>query len=241
MAGVRRLSPSTSYIITVLAMAGKMAPRPSSPLSRSVTKATARSMARCAQPRREQNSARRRAARMSTPRKNSEPDPFLVRRLRRRADGLRRLDEQFVDGDAARIFRPRLQRLQHQQRHEHRARPVRHLGQVEREPARQQHDLDRHFRHGFPAQDAVEREQDAGEDVAVDAAAARQDRLAGARHVRRVGRVADHLQREIGLDAGAHVEGAVVEQRPAAVRALDAAQVDSDLALERRRRPARRR
>ena len=52
--------------------------------------------------------------------------------------------------------------------------------------------------------------------------------------------VADHLQREIGLHAGADVEVAVVEQRPAAVRALDAAQIDGDLALRARRRPARR-
>ena len=67
-----------------------------------------------------------------------------------------------------------------------------------------------------------------------------QDRLARARHVRRIDVVADHLQREIGLHAGAHVEGAVVEQRPAAMRALDAAQIDGDLALRARRRPARR-
>ena len=39
---------------------------------------------------------------------------------------------------AARIARARLQRLQHQQRHDHRARPVGHLGQVDREPPRQQ-------------------------------------------------------------------------------------------------------
>ena len=77
---------------------------------------------------------------------------------------------------------------------------------MEREPARQEHDLDRHHRHAAPGDLAVERQQDAGEDVALRGAAARQDRLAGAAHVRRVGRVADHLQREIGLDAGAHVE-----------------------------------
>ena len=41
------------------------------------------------------------------------------------------------------------------------------------------------------------------------------------------------FKREIGLDAGAHVEGAVVEQRPAAVRALDAAEIGGDLRLER--------
>ena len=78
-----------------------------------------------------------------------------------------------------------------------------------------------------PAHDAEERQQDAGEDVAVDGAAARQHRLAGAGHVRRVDAVADHLQREIGFHAGAHVEGAVMKQRPAAMRALDAAQIDA--------------
>ena len=128
------------------------------------------------------------------------------------------------------FFGLRLQRLQDEERHQHGARPVGHLGEVEREPARQEHDLDRHDRHAAPRHLAVEREQEAGEDVAARRAAARQDRLAGAAHVRRVDRLADHLQREIGLDAGAHVEGAVVEQRPAAVRALDAAEIGGDLA-----------
>ena len=63
-------------------------------------------------------------------------------------------------------------------------------------------------------------------------AAAGEDRLARAAHVRRLGIVADHLQREIGLHAGADVEVAAVEQRPAAMRALDAAQIGGDLALE---------
>ena len=58
--------------------------------------------------------------------------------------------------------------------------------------------------------------------------------------MRRVDVVADHLQREIGLDAGADVERAVVEERPAAVVALDAAEIDGDLALELSDPPARR-
>ena len=78
--------------------------------------------------------------------------------------------------------------MQHEQRHEDGARPVGDLGEVEREPARQQHDLDRHHRHGAPGHLAEQRQQDAGEDVAARRAAARQDRLAGARHVRRVDR-----------------------------------------------------
>ena len=75
--------------------------------------------------------------------------------------------------------------------------------------------------------------------LALRRAAARPDRLARPRHVRRVDVVADHLQREIGLHARADVEGAVMEQRPAAMRALNAAQIDRDLALRVRRRPAR--
>ena len=63
-------------------------------------------------------------------------------------------------------------------------------------------------------------------------AAMREDRLARAAHVRRVDVVADHLQREIGLDACADVERAGVDERPAAVIALDPAQIDSDQALK---------
>ena len=51
-------------------------------------------------------------------------------------------------------------------------------------------------------------------------------------HVRRVGIVADHLEREIGLDARADVERAGVDERPAAMVALDAPQIDGDQALE---------
>ena len=148
------------------------------------------------------------------------------------ADIAGRLVEQFIERDAARIFRARLERLQHQERHHHGARPIRHLGEMERKPARQQHDLDRHHRHAAPAHDAVEREQDAREDIAMRGAAAREDRLARAPHMRRIWRVPDHLECEIGLHARAHVEVAAVKQRPAAMRALDAAQIDGDLLLQ---------
>ena len=56
--------------------------------------------------------------------------------------------------------------------------------------------------------------------LTVGGAAARADRLARPHHVRRIDGIADHLQREIGLHAGAHVERAVLHQRPAAMRAL---------------------
>jgi hypothetical protein len=50
--------------------------------------------------------------------------------------------------------------------------------------------------------------------------------------VRRIDGIADHLQREIGFDAGAHVERAVLHQRPATVSALRAAQIIGDLGFE---------
>ena len=59
-----------------------------------------------------------------------------------------------------------------------------------------------------------------------------EDRAAGALHVRGFGRIADHLQREIRLDARADVQRAVGEQRPAAVIALDTAQIARDLLFE---------
>ena len=49
-----------------------------------------------------------------------EPEPrrFLMRRLRRRAEVCRRLEEQFVDADALGVARLRRLRHQHQQRHD---------------------------------------------------------------------------------------------------------------------------
>ncbi len=130
------------------------------------------------------------------------------------------------------IFRARLQRRQHHQRHDRGPRPVRNLVEVKRRPHRQQHDLDRQHRHASPGQHPEHRQHETREDVAVDGAAARPDRLARPRHVRRIGRIADHLQREIGLHAGAHVEIAVMHQRPAAMGALNPAQIIGDLAFQ---------
>ena len=165
-------------------------------------------------------------------REEREPEAALMRGPLGRAHVLRVADEQLVDLHAFRVARKRTPGLQHQQRHDHRARPVRHLRQVEREPLRQQHDFDRHHRHRLPIEHAVQREQDAREDVRILSAPARQNRLAGAHHVRRVDRLADHLQREVRLHARAHVELAVLEQRPAAMFALDATQIGGDLAFE---------
>ncbi|MGF6812555.1 hypothetical protein OKW30_007747 [Paraburkholderia sp. Clong3] len=103
---------------------------------------------------------------------------------------------------------------------------------MEREPHRQQHDLDRHHRHRAPRHHAKEGEQDSREHVHVFRAAVREDRVARAHHVLGIDRVADHLQREVRLHARADVERAVGEERPAAVRQLDAAQITGDLLFE---------
>ncbi len=141
-------------------------------------------------------------------------------------------DKQFRRMDAARIARQRLARAQNQQRHDHGARPIAHLGKVNGKPARQQDQFRRHGGHIGPRRLAIEAEQDAGEDIGLDGAAARADRLAGACHVRRVDIVADHLEREIGFHRRGDIESALVIERPAAMRALDAAQIDADLLFQ---------
>ncbi len=161
-----------------------------------------------------------------------KPAPALVRRLRRQPDRFGILQEQLVDADALGIFRQRLQRRHHHQRHDRGARPVGNLVQVERRPHRQQHDLDRQHRHRAPAQHAVEGQQESREDVDTGSPATAADRLARADHVWGVDGIADHLQRKIGFDAGAHVERAVLHQRPAAMCALRAAQIVGDLGFE---------
>ena len=144
-----------------------------------------------------------------------------------------RREEQLGDADPARIARARLGRHQDQQRHDHGPRPVGHLVEVEREPARQQHDLDRHHRHRAPGHLAEQRERDPGEHVAARRPALREDRRPRAAHVRRLGIVADQLQRVVGLDRRAEVALAAGIERPAAVSTLPGAQIDPDPALER--------
>ena len=209
-----------------------MPPSPSSPFSRSVTKRTALSIALLpAAPRKRRlHHAQHGIDRLE------EPPPHADRygpRIQSRtcAGGVRNSSG---IATSARIARHRPQRHQHQQRHDHRARPVRHLRQMEREPQRQVHDLQRHHRHRAPRHLAEQRELRAGEHVGPLRPARRQDRLSRPRHVRRVRIVADRLQREIRLHAGRQVERPVMEQRPAAVRALDRPQIDADLRLQRR-------
>jgi hypothetical protein len=104
---------------------------------------------------------------------------------------------------------------------------------MEREPGRKQHDLYRHDRNGAPGDESVERQHQPREYIRPRCAAARADRFARTYHVRGIDRVADHLEREISFHARAQVEGTVVKQRPAAMVALDAAQIGSDLGLQR--------
>ena len=104
---------------------------------------------------------------------------------------------------------------------------------MEREPAGQQHQLDRHHRHGAPGHLAEQGEMDPGEHIDARRAAARQDLLAGPPHVRCRRVVTDQLERKVGPDAGAEVEIAAEEQRPAAMLGLAGAQIGGDLVLER--------
>src|SRR5438477_10604079 len=99
-------------------------------------------------------------------------------------------------------------------------------------PARKQHDLDRHDRDRPPRNLAEQCEQDTCEYVAPPGAATGQDRGPGAYHMRGVDRVASRLQREIGLYRSAEIGSAPVEQRPAAVRALDRANIPRDPPLQ---------
>jgi hypothetical protein len=144
---------------------------------------------------------------------------------------LRIFQEELAHVDALRVLGPRFQCHQDEQRYDNRARPVGHLFEVEGEPARQQRDLHRHDRNRAPRHLAEQGERDTGEHVAARGAAVRQHRLAGAAHVRGFRIVARQLEGVVGLDRGAQVEVAGVEQRPAAVIGLAVAQVVGDLRL----------
>ena len=104
---------------------------------------------------------------------------------------------------------------------------------MERKPFRQQHDLDRHHRHGAPWNKTEQRQHDPREHVGARGAAAGAQCFARAPHVIGIDGIADHLQREIGFHSRADIEIAVGKQRPAAMRALNAAQIDGDFGFER--------
>src|SRR5882724_8331729 len=109
--------------MTELAMAGKIAPRPFSPLRRSLTKATAAATARWRARFGKNGSTSRKTTSIASKRTNH--DRFWCG-----AVGRGRLQEEFVDADSVRIARRRLQRLQDEERHDHGARPVGDLVEV---------------------------------------------------------------------------------------------------------------
>ena len=140
-----------------------------------------------------------------------KPRRLLLRRLRRQPDRLRRLEKQLIDRNTPGVARPRLKRHQYQERHDDRAAPIRDLFEMEGEPLRQQHDLDRHHRNGAPTDETEQRQHHPCKHVRARCAASGADRRPRARHVRGVDGVPDHLERKIGFYARAHVEGALVE------------------------------
>ena len=50
--------------------------------------------------------------------------------------------------------------------------------------------------------------------------------------MRRIGWIADAAQRVIGFHAAGEIEGSIMEQRPAAMRALCRAQIDADFRFQ---------
>ena len=164
---------------------------------------------------------------------DGRPGLHLMRPLGPVAHPLRRHHEELGDPDAARIARPRLQGHEHEERHQHRAGPIGDLVEMEGKPARQQHDLHRHHRHAAPGDLGEEGEHGTGEDIAGGGPAMGEDRFAGPDHMGRVDGIADHLEGVVSLHAGADIEGALMEQRPAAMGGLDAPEIAGDLRFER--------
>ncbi len=121
---------------------------------------------------------------------------------------------------------------QNEQRHENRSRPVGYLSDVKGRPARQQHDLDRHYRNGSPGDLTEQCEKDAGEHVTAPGAAPRQDCRSRSRHVGCVDWIPRGFQREISFDRSAEVESAPMKQRPTAIRTLGRANVSRDARLQ---------
>jgi hypothetical protein len=140
--------------------------------------------------------------------------------------------EQLGDVDGPRVAGAGAQMHQHHQRDHDRAGPVTDPPQADGKPLGGDHQLQRHHRNGGPGHLAEQGQLGAGEHVGAGDAAGGEDGGTRTGHVRGLDIVADQLQGIVGLDAGGDVESAVVEQRPAAMRALDTAQIDADLALQ---------
>ena len=143
--------------------------------------------------------------------------------------------EDLVDCDAAWVASAGLQGPEDQKRHDYRARPIADLGEMDGKPPGQMHDLHRNLWRRPPGDDAEQGQHQAGEDIAGARSASGDQGLPCPDHMRGVRIVADHLQGEIGLHRAAHIEVPSVEERPAPVVGLDAAQINADLALQLRR------
>ena len=209
-------------------MAGKMAPRPSSPLSRSSIQFSARRVARSRMRAGIKGSIKRpsrSAARNTLARKTLAPEVIALLFGRR--------GEQLADVHVARVLGHRLARAQNEQRHHDGARPIRHLVEMERKPSRQQHDFDGNIGHAAPRDLREQCQRNPGEHIDPGGAALPQDCRARPRHVRRVRAVAGQLQRVVGLDRATQIEVAAMIERPAAVLGLSGAQVAAELCLER--------
>ncbi len=145
-------------------------------------------------------------------------------------------DKQLLNINIARVTRLWLQRHHDQQWRDYRARPVADLGHVEREPLRQQHDLNRHYRYRAPWQLPEQAKSNARKDVAALGTTGSPDRPARLLHMRRVDIIADQLEREIGFHTGADIHIAIMEQRPATALLLPITQIIADQALDFRLR-----
>jgi len=117
------------------------------------------------------------------------------------------------------------------QRHEHRARPVAHLPEIDVKPFADQQHFARNRRDIFPREQAEEREIQLGKRVHARHAAEMQRHFARLQHARVGRRHARELEGEIRLDGGVDFRRAAVIDVPAAVRQLHREDVVDGLAL----------
>src|SRR6266704_2011364 len=152
------------------------------------------------------SSARKKFCVVISSRERGGREPELVqRRLGRRADG-------------------RPVRGEQGERHYGAARPARHGVDVDREPGREQHQLDRQRGQSGPGELPEVGEPEAREDAGAGEAAVAQDEVAGPRERRLVRLVAGQLRGEVRLDRGREVARAARVLRPAPVRLLEGEQ-----------------
>ena len=99
------------------------------------------------------------------------------------------------------------------------------------EPARQQHDFDRHDRDRAPRRLSEQRQRDACKYIGARRAAPLENRVPGPFHVGLLRCVAGKLQRVVGLYGGAEIGFAGVKQRPPAIFALRSTQITGQFFL----------